>query len=93
MRAGGGFVKFLPLPFLTRWVAGKVGIYVCLSALPFFVKLGAEWDYPAALCMCLLSRLWVGRETSWSCGHRISLVKICVVDTVLMVSIVMRAFT
>ena len=49
-RGGGGFVKFLPLPFLIRWVTGKVGICACLSALPFFreTNLGAEWDDPAA---------------------------------------------
>ena len=78
-RAGGGFVKFFPLPFLTRWVAGKVGMYVSLSGLRFFVKLGAERDYPAALYVCSLSRSWVGRETFWSCGHKVSLVKICVI--------------
>ena len=31
--------QFLPFPVLTRWRAGKVGIYVCPSALHFFVKL------------------------------------------------------
>jgi len=30
--------------------------------------------------MCSLSRLWVGWEMSWSCGHNISLVRICVGD-------------
>ena len=30
--------------------------------------------------MCSLSRLWVGREISRPCGHRVSLVNICVVD-------------
>ena len=38
-RGGGGFIKLLAFSFLTRWGAGKVGIYVCPSALCFFVKL------------------------------------------------------
>ena len=29
-----------------------------------------------ALCVCSLSRLWVGQEISWSGGHSLSLVKI-----------------
>ena len=27
-----------------------------------FRETGAEWYFPVALCMCSLSRLWVGRE-------------------------------
>ena len=45
------------------------------------MKLGAEWDNPAPLGVCSLSRLWVGREISWCRGHKVSLVKICAVDT------------
>ena len=41
---GAGFVKFLPLPF-TRHGAGKVGIYVCLFALHFFMKLDRNGDF------------------------------------------------
>jgi len=34
----------------------------------------------AALCVCSLSRLWVGREISWSHSHNVSPVNICVLD-------------
>ena len=48
-RGRGGFVMFLPFHFITRWGAGKVGIYLCLSALPFFAKLERHeiflWHY------------------------------------------------
>ena len=30
--------------------------------------------------VCSLSRFWVGRETSGGCSHKVSLMKICVVD-------------
>jgi len=46
--------------------AGKVGIYVCLSALLFFRETGAERDFPTELCVCSLSRLCAGREIWWS---------------------------
>lgn len=38
-RGKGGFVKSVPFLILTQRKAGEVGVYVCLSALPFFVKL------------------------------------------------------
>jgi len=55
-------VPSFPLPYPMRgW---KNGIYVCLSELLIFRETGAEWDYPAAICVCSLSRLWVGRDIS-----------------------------
>jgi len=70
------FLSPYPMGDLKGW---HLRLSVCASI--FFVKLGAEWDYPTALCGCSLSRLWVGREASWSCGHKVSLVKICLVET------------
>ena len=39
-----------------------------------------ERDFPVAQCVCSLGQLRVGREISWSCGHNVSLVEICVGD-------------
>jgi len=42
--------------------AGKVGIYVFVSALVFVRETGGERNFPAGLYVCSLSRLCVGRE-------------------------------
>ena len=66
-------VPSFPLPYPK---SGKVGIYVCLSALHFFLRLERNGIFLVAPPVCSLSRLWVGREISWSCGHNVSLVDI-----------------
>jgi len=52
---------------------------VCTS---LFRETRAEWDSSVVLYICSLSRLWVGRKISWSCGHNVSLVNICMANIV-----------
>jgi len=56
-------------------------LFVCTS---FFLEAEAEWDFVVALFVCSPSRLWVGQEISWSCGHNVSLVDISVGDVVIL---------